>query len=256
MKDTKQQTESTSKPFKIRSDAPAFVPSGLDGSHDTAQAIMPVFSLPASGGGTTLRDLAPISCTSQPNHDKNYKPSETKDHSRNPCEERDASLHSIHPQEASPTEVLGSTEPVENSPGRGSKASKEEKSENWGPLIPVSVSGLDSSQEKSSKLEKSESTYDFFAPLKENDEPPHRNVARKSHWLTSGSDISTEMDVTADMLHEKNLVLIKDFAHRVEAFRRGDNNAIRTTEVVEEERSLPAVSIRLEMVDKLVGFCV
>ena len=153
------------------------------------------------------------------------------------------------------------SEQIGNTATPGIKASKQEKvaeEENWGPLIPVPESKLNSNHEANSKRHKLVSTYEILSPSKQNNKLPHHGMVEGDHSTASGSDPPAPINFGAASAYKKSLDIIRDFAHRTEALRRGDISAIPTTEVEENDETLPPVRTqRVMRCKKLQGsYCV
>lgn len=237
--------KTTQKQFEGRPDAPAFVSSSSKGSTNMPQAKSPVFSISTRGRGGSVRIRAPSLSL-----DVAFKPLIIKADENILVELDEPSGVNRHKANT----ISSSTESSEHAkglPDQISKLQNENKlatEETWGPLIPVMGSELSSSQRQTPTAEKVVSTDEFFGPLKESSEPPHRRAVKDSHPVASERYVPTDIDPEATALHGLNLVVIKDFARRAEALRRGDTSAIPSTGGEEEEgydKSLPAVSYQV-----------
>lgn len=238
----------TQQPFRSRPDAPAFIPVGFNVSENIAQVMPAMPPIPASGRGSSTQVSVPISNDPHPNDNGSFQPLGHKDNDGNSLVKRNQPARTVRSTANTVSSIMQLSEHARDVPRQGSKISTQEKLanvENWGPLIPVTESKLNSSQEPTSKIDKHVSTYDFFGPLNENIKPPHQRAAEDPHPIRSGNDIPAEAQSEAAVLHEMNLLVIKDFARRAEALRRGDTSAIKAAEDEEDEENekpLPAVS--------------
>lgn len=233
---------SAQKPFRGRPDAPAFVPSGFDVSENIAQVMPPK---PVSGRGSSTQVSVPISNEPHPSDNVSFKPVGRKDNDENTLVKRNQPARTVRSTANTVSSIMKLSEHAGTVPRLGSKIPTQEKLanvENWGPLIPVTESKLNSSQEPASKIDKSVSTYDFFGPLNGNIKSPHQKAAEDPSPIKSGRVAPAEAQSEAAVLHKMNLVVIRDFARRAEALRRGDTSAIRAAEDEADEKPLPAVS--------------
>lgn len=235
---------SMQKQIKGRPDALAFVLPSLNGLTNIPQATSPVISIPTRGRGGSVRLSAPSS-----NLDVGFKPLIPKA-DENSFDEHVQPIHVNRHEANTVSSGMGSSEHVASSPSQINKTQNKNKlttEENFGPLIPVTESELNSSQRLTTPTaDKSVSTNGIFGPLKEVSKlPPHLLALKDSHSVARGRDVPTSVDSEAAALHGLNLVVIKDFARRADALRRGDTSAIATTDEEGEEgyeKSLPPVS--------------
>lgn len=230
------------KQFRSRPEAPVFVPSNSNGPTNMPQVKSPVFSVPTRGRGGSVRISAPSLSL-----DVAFKPLIVN-------ADEDLLIELNEPDGVNRYKANTSSSRVEFSENAGDlsgqsiKSQKKDKpaaEEDYGALIPVTESEMNSSQRQTLSAEKPVTTDKFFSSLKENSKPPHRRAVENSHPAASKRYVPTDVDAEAIALHGLNLVVIKDFARRAEALRQGDINAIPSTGGEEEEgydRSLPAVS--------------
>ena len=229
-------TTPTQKFFKSRPNAPAFVPSSSNGLANMPQATSPAFSIPTRGRGGPIRVAAPSLST-----DVAFQPTMPK------ADENSFLKHDQHDYVNKHEEntVFSSIQHIEQAssiPGHYSEIQNNRKPAveiKWGRPLPISELSL--GQRIALGLEKPVSTDDFVRP---NSKPPHLRGANDLHLIPPGSTVVMNLNSEANEVHGKNLVVIKDFARRAEAVRRGDPSAITSTneEGEGDERILPAVS--------------